>query len=431
MKALAQSSPAAAPGSPPSAPRPTSSRRERATVVESRFAAQAVEAYLAADGEGPILSAAGAGSWILVSALAGLVLTAVLFVCVGKVESVSLGRGRLQRQGGAQAVQAQTAGRVTAVAVRSGDLVAAGQTLLEMDSTPMKAALVEADRQLALAQSMLAAFEAETQALYRSRARLLNARAKLAERRARSQAKSTAWLARRAAAFKRLKAAGYLAPMDHEDAQEQLAQASRDQMALRQEASQSRVTEMTLESDRVTEVSRLRADLARAQARRDGLLVQLDQLRIVAPQAGYVEGVVLRPGDGVEAGQIVAEVSPTRGSLEAVSFIPERDRAFLRVGTRVRLEVDQLPMPEFGTLLARVTRVSSDLAPGHETRTALGGQQELVGPSYRVDLALVDDRQLARLKPYVRPGMLVRARFVLREQRIITLVFDPLRRWLD
>ena len=51
-------------------------------------------------------------------------------------------------------------------------------------------------------------------------------------------------------------------------------------------------------------------------------------------------------------------------------------------------------------------------------------------PTFRVELRLVDSRAAAQAGIPLRSGLLLNARFTLRRQRLITLVLDPLRKWL-
>ncbi|HET9954833.1 MAG TPA: hypothetical protein VFQ61_10025, partial [Polyangiaceae bacterium] len=81
-------------------------------------------------------------------------------------------------------------------------------------------------------------------------------------------------------------------------------------------------------------------------------------------------------------------------------------------------------------LSGRIARISSDLASPYELREAFGEGAQLPSPSYRVEMSVVDDDNLRRLSPRIRPGMLVTARFTLRRRTLVALVLDPLRRWL-
>jgi hypothetical protein len=111
-----------------------------------------------------------------------------------------------------------------------------------------------------------------------------------------------------------------------------------------------------------------------------------------------------------------------------VSFLAERDRAFAKPGDEVELELDQLPHAQYGTLRARVARIGDDLASPAEIRDAVGEDQK-IGPSYRVELEITDATAAEAAHVKLRTGALMNARFTLRRQKLVTLVLKPLQRW--
>ena len=123
----------------------------------------------------------------------------------------------------------------------------------------------------------------------------------------------------------------------------------------------------------------------------------------------------------------MGKLIPDAGVLQAVSFLPERDRAFINAGDRARIELEQLPSAEFGSLTGHVKRISSDLASPYEVKDAFGEEGAVQGPAYRVELTFD-----APVRPLpLRPGMLLNVRYTLRRQRVISLVFQPLAKWLS
>ena len=75
-------------------------------------------------------------------------------------------------------------------------------------------------------------------------------------------------------------------------------------------------------------------------------------------------------------------------------------------------------------------RIADDLASQFELREALGDNPLPAQPTFRVELRITDAGAVTRAGASLRPGMLMNARFTLRRQRLITLVLDPLRKWL-
>jgi hypothetical protein len=75
-----------------------------------------------------------------------------------------------------------------------------------------------------------------------------------------------------------------------------------------------------------------------------------------------------------------------------------------------------------------VARIGDDLASPAEVREALGEDQK-VGPSYRVELEITDAAAAEAAHVKLRTGTLMNVRFTLRRQRLVTLVVKPLQRW--
>ena len=84
-------------------------------------------------------------------------------------------------------------------------------------------------------------------------------------------------------------------------------------------------------------------------------------------------------------------------------------------------------MSEFGKFNARITRISNDVATPGETSAVLGVTAD--GAVVRVELELVPDPNLNRVRARLRSGERVVVRMNTRERPIVALVFDFLRKW--
>ena len=116
-----------------------------------------------------------------------------------------------------------------------------------------------------------------------------------------------------------------------------------------------------LDADISGEEWKLTTELEAARAQRDSLRFALDAAIVRAPIDGVVGSVSVRPGDPVIAGAPLGRVVAAAAPRTVVVYIPERDRAFVEKNAAVRVEVDQLPVWEFGALHGRVTRVASEI----------------------------------------------------------------------
>jgi membrane fusion protein len=403
--------------------------RRRPDAATPRFREQALAAHERGEGLATCLDVAPPSTWAVFLVLAGLVVSAFLFCLLGRVEVTARGRGALRSSGGVLAIQTEVAGVVEEVRVRSGESVSAGEVLVTIDAASIKAALVEAQQRLAFAREKAGAARERRQAGYRERERLLEERATLATQRIARQEETTARRERERQDYAQLEAGGFVGRHQKDDADEGVSEARRNLLALQQELAQARSERTALQAARETEELALAQELDEARAKLEATRLLLRQTTIVAPRDGVIEAVLVRPGQLLSAGSSVGKLLPPGPPTAAIALVEERHRAFLRVGAPVRLEVDQLPVGEFGALQGRVTRVADDVASPEEVREALGASGEpAAGPQVLVEIALASPPPR---QPGLRAGMLVSARYSLRSRRIITLALDPLKRWLQ
>lgn len=365
--------------------------------------------------------------WILLSAIA----TAIVIAFVGSIEVNTRAIGILRPAAGVRVLVSQVSGTVAAAPRRSGEAVAAGDVVLRIDSPQLRGQLLEAERQAGLLESDFGLVAQEQDRLHQLQLAETRTRiAKLAEQ-VESERGSIRVLKRKLDAMRALESSAVVSRFAVLDAQEAVALAERRLAGSEQSLAMARQDLAAMDSRREAEMWQRRQSLDGARARREAMRMASRQTRIVAPQSGVIEALIVKPGDDVRPGQTLAKIIPRGVPLEVVSFLPEKDRAFVRVGSEVRLELDQLPYGEYGTLGARVVRVGDDLASQHEVQQALGEGRALEGPAFRVQLAIADRRaaDLARIR--LRSGMQMQVRYTLRRQRPITLVMEPLRKWLD
>jgi multidrug efflux pump subunit AcrA (membrane-fusion protein) len=156
----------------------------------------------------------------------------------------------------------------------------------------------------------------------------------------------------------------------------------------------------------------------------------LDNQVITSQVAGFVDSLLVRCGDNVQAGQVVIRIVPKEVELRVVAFLSEAHRAWVNEGDRVKLELSQFPYAEFGTLDGKVISMGMDFASPGEVAIALGEGTRLDGPVFKVELEVLPRKDGPLAKVALKPGMLVDARFTLRRQSPISLVLKPLAQWL-
>jgi membrane fusion protein len=364
--------------------------------------------------------------WVLLAALGAALVLAV----VGSVEVNSRAIGILRPATGVRVLVSQVSGTVASVPLSSGEEVSRGDTVLQIDAPDLRGQLLEAQRQVGLLESDFRQVSQQQDHLHQQQVAQTKTRLIKLTEQVDSERASLDVHRRKFKAMRSLESSAVVSGFAVLDAQEAVAQAERRLAGTEQSLALARQELAAMDSRRQTELWEQRQSLDSARSRQDTMLLANRQTRIVAPQDGLIEALLVKPGDDVQPGQAVGKLIPSGTPLEVVSFLPEKDRAFVRVGSEVRLELDQLPYGEYGTLGARVVRISDDLASPHEVTQALGDERKLDGPAFRVVLAITEQGSARNADVTLSSGMLMKVRYTLRRQRPITIVLEPLRKWL-
>ncbi len=370
-------------------------------------------------------------TWSLFFALGSVLLVALLAAILGKVEVQDTGKGILHPLAGVRLIQAQVGGVLAETYAHSGDTLREGQPIARIDSAQVQGAILETDRQLQLLRSQGETFTEREDKLLQEQLRAVQTKLVHQDTQVKSFESSVKIQEKRVEATRRLLVEKLVAPINLDEAQDQLNAALRTLDSAKQQMVQLRQEFSTLESQRQRNQWQRLQDLNGSQSKRDALDSSLRQTNVLAPVAGFLEALVARPGDLLQPGQTIAKIISEDSPLQVVAFLPEKDRAFVKSGDQVLLEMEAYLFTEFGTLKGRVTRIGSDLASQYEIQEALGETGKLDTPAYRVEIELQPERSKRLSGVKIRPGMLLSARFTLRRQRLITIVLDPLRRWLE
>jgi len=369
-------------------------------------------------------------TWTLLGVILLGLASAFLAACLGRVEVTGRARGILQPRGGVRLLVAQVHGTVEAVTVQSGQQVAKGVPLLRIEAPQVHAQVLEARRQSEAVRGSFRCTALAQDRAFARQAASLDARAARLRAQVASQAASAALFERQLKASLILEREGILSKAQADGAREALAQAQRQGNVLEQGLDQLAQEQAALEQQRQEQLWQRGQTVRNTAAREEALALLHGQTVVRAPRDGVVEALGVQPGEVVQPGQVLGKLVALDAPLEVICFLPEKDRAFVRDGDEALLELDQLPYPEFGTLRVRVVRIGEDLASPFEGRESLGAAGAPDLPAFRVVLSLAGTRAADAARVRLRPGMLASARFTLRRRPLITLVLDPLRKWL-
>lgn len=283
---------------------------------------------------------------------------------------------RLEAQRAVHPISAQVSGRLSRVAVAVGQEVSAGDVLFELEAEieerrleEERARLAALARQLASRRSERASEEAGLASVGRAGALALRE----AEER-RKAAESSALLAAEEVSRKeRLHAQGLLPDLDlsrlRAEVERSRAEAAEAALAFRR-LEQEQAGE---ESDRRARIRDIEAEMALLQgdaAAQQAVVRRLEEesrWRLVrAPVVGRVgELARLDAGAVVQAGERLGTIIPG-ARLKVVGGFPAASAlGRVRTGQRAEVRLDGFPWTEYGSLPARVSRVSGELRDGH------------------------------------------------------------------
>jgi HlyD family secretion protein len=223
-------------------------------------------------------------------------------------------------------IAAVSAAQIVDVPVRSGDRVAAGQLLVDLERRDAEIALAQADAALSRAESQLENLRQgrRPEEIRVIEASLASATAQAGE--ARRTAERLIDLASRGVA----------------------TETQRDDAATAAQVAEARVAEIEASlvvarlPAREGEIAAAEAALREATAARDHARWVLEKRTLVAPAAGVVTDVLRRPGEIATAGQPVLSLLPD-GAVRLRLYLPEADLAKLSIGSSLLVHCDACP----------------------------------------------------------------------------------------
>ncbi|MBV8170465.1 MAG: HlyD family efflux transporter periplasmic adaptor subunit [Candidatus Eremiobacteraeota bacterium] len=294
---------------------------------------------------------------------------------------VACGRAATTYSGTVQAeapnIGSTVGGRVSAVLVTTGQHVTKGQIILTLDPKDQRAALAQAQGQLAQARSTLADLQAgpRPQDIAKANAEAEQARhvydqARITGPHQIAQAQATVRQASAAASVasadevraRELYAKGYTSTQARDDAvstnrqaqaqlrsaQAQLAAAESGSVpqgvAAAQQAYQSALAnaQLVAAGTRPDQIAQAKAAVETAQAGVRAAQARLVEMTVRAPEEGIVNGLSLRVGDLVPAGAAVATIDEFKDPYLYI-YVPQSNLGKVQVGQAVTVRSDAYP----------------------------------------------------------------------------------------
>ena len=258
--------------------------------------------------------------------------------------------------------------RIVDIAVREGDRIAAGTTLLRQEAGTMQPRLDQARASLAEAERRLADLVKgpRQREIDEARAALVGAESSLeTERREFARVESLV--------ERKLVSASSL---DQSRARRDAAQAARDEARAR--------LGLLLEGTRLEQVRQAEAAVERARAALAELETSAARYVVIAPRAGWIEALPYKLGERPPAGSPVV-VMLAEGTPYARVHVPEPLRAQFAAGSKVDVSIDGVEGPLTGTV--RFISAEAAFTPYYALT-----QKDRSRLSYLAEIALNDAR---------------------------------------
>jgi hemolysin D len=391
---------------------------------------------------------------------------------IGRIDEVAVAPGKVIAADKTKVIQPAETAVVKRILVSDGQVVKAGQVLIELEAAAtataadtartreaLMAARLEAARYDALANAArgiatapsLAApksasrtlIEAETRAMVSQyqehRAKLAALDAEIAKRTA--EAASVQELAaklaqtlpiaqRRAEDYKNLVNQKFISEHGYLEREQVRIEQERD-LAFQQ----ARVRELNAG----VEETRRRRDSLIAEFERGAVNTKVDadkraallEQELVKNQAREKQQVLTAPVDGtvqqlsihtvggvVTPAQALMVIAPSDYQAEIEAVLENKDVGFVKVGQHAEIKIETFPFTRYGTLPGTVSYVSQDAAPDEKRGLLFQARVKLERATLRVD-----ERDVT-----LTPGMAVTAEISTGKRRVIDFFLDPVRK---
>jgi hemolysin D len=411
-------------------------------------------------------------------ALLALLAVMLVWAMFGKLDIVAVANGKLVPQSYLKVVQPSDGGIVKEILVKEGDIVAAGQVLMRMDTSVSVAdrKVLDNDFQLKVLQLRRIDTElsdmpfarqpgdnpalfAQVEAQYRShrlayqdaigteRAALLKAQhdlksameteAKLKQTLPIYREQEKGWLKLAEEGF-----AGKLMVMDRtrsriETEQELQAQAHNiESLKATIAQSNNRIAQITSNYQQQLHNERIEAESVHNKLDQELAkhTYKHDLLELRAPQAGRVKDLSTHTqGTVVQPGTILLNIVPQDEPLLAEVWVSNLDAGFVVTGQPVRVKLSAYPFQKYGVLDGVVHHLSADASDKNDNNKgsdpAKDGSPPDAGLNYRALVELKSSVLEAQGSQFrLTPGMQVSAEIVLGTRTVLEYLLSPIQK---
>jgi hemolysin D len=380
----------------------------------------------------------------------------LLWSFFGKLDVVASAMGKIVPDSRSKIIQPMETASVLAIHVIDGQIVKAGEPLIELDATiaqadsdRLKTELNAAVLDVAMFNALLLAQEAKNKKLIAAHSRLAEGQWNAYQTRASQLAaavlrhaaeqrstqsilekyqQTLPIIQQREKDFQGLREKNYVSQHDYLELKKLLIEQERDLVA--QQEHLAEISASRLEAERESaqfyaETRRLWLDsLKEAEQKSASLSQELIKansrsgfMRLTAPVDGVVQQLAVHTlGGVVTPAQPLMTIVPTNGPIEIEAFLSNKDIGFVHQGQEVEVKIDTFSFTKYGTVKGEVTAVSSDAIQDEKLGLVFAVRARLEKNSMWIDGNNVK----------LSPGMAVTVEIKTTQRRVISYFLDPL-----
>ena len=304
----------------------------------------------------------GPRGWLALLAIAGALVTALLWGVFGTISYKVGGTGMLIKTGGLFNICHNFSGRLVDIRVRDGDLIKEGDVVARIDQIDTLKQIFDLREKIAELSS-----QRDKTLLYSSDSNKKNIEyiedeAKKLNDTIKSSRENLALLNEKMANQKKLVEKGLITKDTALATKQQINGIEESIAAAYNQLKALDVKKVDTDKSRNDEIYTITVQLKDLNDNLNSLLKKYDDsAKIVSPYAGKVVQVVAVTGKALNAGEPVATLELTGKNIkdiEAIVYVPISEGKLVRVGMDIRISPTIVKKEEYGFILGKVTEVS-------------------------------------------------------------------------
>ena len=338
-------------------------------------------------------------------AIVGCVGFGFTYSVVARIDEVVIAQGDLQSQGAERPIKSPTAGIVSSIPVKEGELVEKGQVILQFDQEINNSRILSINSQLSSEKMRLReeenAFNAKKDSLdskLKSSKVLFETESIILDR------------------YVNLLKVGAIAEI-------QMLQQKNKLVSLKSELEQLEASKKELSASYIKNIELARKEISVLERQLAETKKSQEYESFKSPIKGYVFGLVpSSPGYSVNNGEVLMNIVPV-GDVQAKVFVTNRDVGFLKPEMDAKIRVNAYPFTQFGEIPGKLKLLGREVVREDQTNPE---------PKFPVIVELEKQFLERKQKKYpVLAGQTVSVNFVVRNKPVISLITDAVEKALD